>query len=406
MKKNKIGLLITAIAFLSLFFGTVLLTGSCQLNKKYNRNTESFVASIVQHIRENYPTIDEEAIIQLLNSEETCEEAFFKKYGIDLERGSVLKTDEALAVKQYIFLSMTIAAYALAVICCILLYQRQRNKKLAQITEYLKKLNQRQYHLDIDTNSEDELSLLKNEIYKTAVTLNEQADLLQQDKVHLKKSLEDISHQLKTPLTSIGITVDNLLENNGMDADTRRTFLRSIRKKLRGIQFLVQSLLELSKFDANMITFHNKYYPVELLTADAVENVAALCDIKNITITVETDPETMLFCDYKWQLEAVTNILKNCVEHSPDGSQIEMRCRSNDIFVELSIKDYGEGMDREDARRIFERFYKGKNASKDSVGIGMALAKTIIERNNGRIILRTEEGKGSTFLLRWFRHHT
>ena len=406
MKKNKVLLLIAIVAALSLAFGMILLIGSHQLNREYNRNLNRFIGGIIHYIQETYPNVDEEAVIKLINSDGQTEHVFFKKYGIDLENGSILKTDEELARRQYIFLTAIIVAYALAIACCILFYQRQRNKKLAEITEYLKKLNHHQYHLDIDTNSEDELSFLKNEIYKTAVTLNEQAEVLKQDKVNLKKSLEDISHQLKTPLTSIGITIDNLLEDEQMEPTTRREFLRNVRRKLRSIQFLVQSLLELSRFDANMITFHNGYYPMELLTGDAIENVAALCDLKNITITVQGDAETMLFCDYKWQLEAVTNILKNCVEHSPEGSQIEMGYRSNDVFVELSVRDYGEGMDRQDAKHIFERFYKGKNASKDSVGIGMALAKTIVELNNGRIILHTEKGEGSTFLLRWFRHHT
>ena len=405
MKRNKIWLLIAVVATLSLGFGMIILIGSHKLNRKYNQNLNQFVGGIIHHIQATYPEVDEETIIKLLNNNEEAEDTFFKKYGIDLEWGSILKTDENLARQQYIFLAVAIGIYTLAIACCILLYQRQRNRKLAEITEYLKKLNQHQYHLDIDTNSEDELSFLKNEIYKTAVTLNEQAALLKQDKVNLKKSLEDISHQLKTPLTSIGITIDNLLEDGQMEPDTRREFLRNVHRKLKSIQFLVQSLLELSRFDANMVTFHNGYYPMELLAGDAIENVAALCDLKNITITVQGETETMLFCDYKWQLEAVTNILKNCVEHSPNDSQIEMGYRSNDVFVELSVRDYGEGMDREDAKHIFERFYKGKHASKDSVGIGMALAKTIVEQNNGRIILRTEQGKGSTFLLRWFRYH-
>lgn len=404
MKKSNAWLLIAMIAVLTLVFGTIILIGSYHLNRKYNQNLNHFVGGMIHYIQEAYPDIDEEAVIKLLNSDEPVEEAFYKKYGIDLEWGSVLKVDETLAIQQYTFLAGAMITYALAVVCCILLYQRWRNRKLAEITQYLKQLNRHQYHLDIDTNSEDELSLLKNEIYKTAVTLNEQAKLLKQDKVNLKKSLEDISHQLKTPLTSIGITIDNLLEDEQMEPNTRREFLRNVHRKLRSIQFLVQSLLELSRFDANMITFHNEYYPLELLAENAIENVAALCDLKNITISVQGNTETMLFCDYKWQLEAVTNILKNCVEHSPEGSQIEMKYRSNDVFIELSVRDYGEGMNREDARHIFDRFYKGKNASKDSVGIGMALAKTIVERNNGRIILHTEEGKGSTFLLRWFRY--
>ena len=219
------------------------------------------------------------------------------------------------------------------------------------------------------------------------------------DKIKLKESLEDISHQLKTPLTSITIMLDNILESSNMSAETRIEFIKDIKREVLNINFLVQTLLKLSKFDANSIEFTNSEVYVKELLDESMEKLSALCDLKNIKVNISGDNDIKVICDVKWQVEALTNIIKNSIEHSEQNSNIDITYDKNKMYTKIEIKDYGKGIAKEDLPHIFERFYKGKNASSDSVGIGLALAKTIIEKNNGNIRVETEEGKGSKFIV-------
>lgn len=265
--------------------------------------------------------------------------------------------------------------------------------------------------------------------------LKEQAENSKNDKISLKKSLEDISHQLKTPLTSITIMLDNILDNPNMDLKTRNEFIKDIQREIANINFFVQTLLKLSKFDADTITFKDKQEKIRDIVEEAIKNVSTLCDLKNMEIVINSEscefiePSTKnqlnelvekgtevkpqqnpqqfksptVICDLKWQVEAITNILKNSVEHSKENSKIYIKYDENNMYSEIVIKDNGIGIDKHDIKHIFERFYKGKNSSKDSVGIGLALAKTIIEKDDGYITVDSEQGKGTTFCIRYLK---
>ena len=187
----------------------------------------------------------------------------------------------------------------------------ERNKKIKdKITDYIEQINQKNYKLDIEENSEGELSILKNEIYKTTVMLNEIADNEMKDKENLKESLSDISHQLKTPLTSIIIILDNILDNPDMEQTVREDFIKDIKREITNIQFLVANLLKLSKLDANSVQFINKEVKVEEIIQNVVKNVSSICDLKNIKINITGDLKAKIVCDERWQIEAITNIVK------------------------------------------------------------------------------------------------
>ncbi len=160
---------------------------------------------------------------------------------------------------------------------------------------------------------------------------------------------------------------------------------------------MVNSLLKLSKFDANTISFINKDEKVVDILREAIKNVAGLCDLKDVEINLSGNEAEKINCDFKWQVEAITNILKNCVEHSYDGSKIDIDYEQNNIYTKIEIKDYGIGIDEKDLPHIFERFYKGKNSSNDSVGIGLALAKSIIKENNGHIDVVSKKRRWNNF---------
>ena len=214
--------------------------------------------------------------------------------------------------------------------------------------------------------------------------------------------MEDISHQLKTPLTSICIMLDNLISNPDMEEETREQFLNKIKREITNLNFLINSLLKLSKFEANAITFYEEEVMVGDLIKEAILNVNSLSDLKNVKINYSNKHQEKIVCDKKWQIEALTNILKNALEYSHSQGKIDIAVLKNDLYLEITIKDYGKGMDSKDLKHLFERFYKGKNASSDSIGIGLALAKSIIEKDNGKITCESLVNKGTTFKIKYF----
>lgn len=370
--------------------------------KVYTNNFNQKIGSILTKIQEEYPDMDLNDIMAILNSEEEVDSDFFRKYGIELEKDAIVLENDTYFTKFFLLNTILVILLASSIILIFLIYHHRKDKKLNEITKYLEQINQKNYKLDIEDNTEDELSILKNEIYKVTVMLKEVAENSVKDKVQLKDSLSDISHQLKTPLTSISVLLDNILDNPDMDAKTRTEFIKDIRREIFNIQFLVEAILKLSKLDANSVSFMKKEIKVEELINKAIQKVSVLCDLKNMEMNVKGDSTITINCDLKWQVEAITNILKNGIEHSKENAKIDICYEKNQLYTKIEIRDYGAGIDSKDLPHIFERFYKGKNSSSESVGIGLALAKSIIESNNGYIGVESDVGQGSRFVIKYF----
>ena len=371
---------------------------------EYRTETDNFnqkLNGVVAAVKERYPDVPENELIEILNSGKSGDTALLDKYGIDIKSDSVV-AENISAHRMFLFINAVLFICAAAMLLFLfLMYDRSRSKDIAEITRTIEQINKRNYELSIDSISEDELSILKNEIYKTTVTLREAADNSNADKLNLKKSLEDISHQLKTPLTSILIMLDNLIDDPEMDPDIREDFIRSIRRETVNINFFVQTILKLSRFDSNTIRFIKEKTDLRTLIGDAVQNVSALCDLRNVTVDVGGECETEIVCDRKWQTEAITNILKNAIEHTRDDGKVVIRCSRNTAYTAIEITDFGEGIPEKDLPHIFERFYKGENTSPDSFGIGLALSKSIIEEDNGTVSVDSDP-TGTRFKLKYF----
>lgn len=304
---------------------------------------------------------------------------------------------------QYSLLHIVLLSFGIGTILLIfLIYEKQKDKELKEITKYIEEINRKNYTLRIDEISEDELSILKNEIYKTTVMLKEIAENSSNAKKELKKSLEDISHQIKTPITSMMIILDNLIDEPDMDKNMREDFVRDIKREVTRIHSLIQSLLKLSKLDSDTIHFNRKENLLQNIVSEAIKNVLTICDLKNIFIEECDSNDIFIDCDFMWQVEAITNIIKNCLEHSSINSKLTITYEQNNIYSCVSIRDYGDGIAKEDLPHIFERFYKGKNATEDSIGIGLALSKKIIESDNGNISV-SSDSTGSEFLIKYFK---
>lgn len=370
---------------------------------KYTINFNNKLSSIISLIKEEYPNINDEDIVKILNSKSSPLSNNLKRYGIDITNDSLILENNNLQKKYIITNTIFLIICITIIILLFLKYNKNKDKEINNITKYIEELNNKNYSLKLDEFTEEDLSILKSEIYKTTVMLKEQASNSLNDKINLKKSLEDISHQLKTPLTSILITTNNLIDDNNMTDELKIEFLKDIRREIMKINFLIQSLLKLSKFDSNTISYINKPVKVKNIINKSIKNVSAICDLHNINIEVTSHDDTTIICDEMWQIEAITNIIKNCLEHSKDDSKLTIFYEDNNVYTKIVIKDYGEGIPKKDIHHIFERFYKGANSNKDSIGIGLSLSKSIIEKNNGTISVKSNENKGTEFTIKYFK---
>lgn len=284
-----------------------------------------------------------------------------------------------------------------------MLYVTWRYHEISKLTQYLVKIQKEEKALDIRDNTEGELSILKNEIYKLSIKLNTQAETLYKDKRYLADSLSDISHQLKTPLTSMLMMVD-FLRNENLPSEKREEFLNNLTAGVERMQWLVLSLLKLSKLDANAVVFKHENVEIESLLHRAVEPLLISADIKNVELKLHAlEEKVYIKGDMLWLAEALTNIIKNCLEHTLTGGKVEVSYEDNNFYTKIMIEDNGEGIHKEDLPHIFERFYKGNNANRDSVGIGLALAKQIIIQQKGTIEVQSSLGVGTRFEIRIYR---
>lgn len=390
---------------------TASITITIQTIQQYKTVTITLnekIAEIMGKISESNPEIDSREIIEILNSAKNTEQyekgqTELSKYGIEIDKINSIKLIENQMKTNLKLNILIIVLFSILWMTIIVLYLRKRDKKIKQITNYINQIKNKKYDLNIEENTEDELSNLKNELYKITIMLKEESEISKKDKENLKMSVEDISHQLKTPLTSITIMLDNLKDNPNMEEKTKQKFIFEISKQVEWINWLVISMLKLSKLDANVVQFYDEKINLNKFIGEIIKNLEIPIEVKNQKIIIDGDENVSFIGDYKWQQEAITNVIKNCIEHNANNGTIYINYEENSLFTKITIRDEGEGISKEDLKHIFERFYKGKNSSENSVGIGLALAKNIIEKNNGMINCKSELDKGTEFVIKYMK---
>lgn len=370
--------------------------------RKYLKIVNAKIDNIISQVIEKYPDITEEEVLEILKNNETSESSVLEKYGYTPDISYIKTLGEQIETnkKQNIALVIIFGTVSLGI---YLIYVITQEKKIAEINEYIKQINNKNYILKIEENDNGELSKLRNELYKTTVLLKETAEISEKEKEKLSTAIADISHQLKTPLTSIRIMLDNIQDDPDMEKEVREDFLREISKQIDWISSLVVALLKIAKFDAGTIKMEDNEINAKNLIDNIVSNLAILMELKNIEIITNVDEKATFIADYKWQQEALTNILKNAIEHSKHNSRIYITVENTNLFLKIIIKDEGSGIDKEDLKHIFQRFYKTKNSSENSIGIGLPLAKAIIEQSNGYIKVETKYGEGTSFEVKYIK---
>ena len=373
----------------------------------YERISAIFGAiSTFDAISAQYPDMGHGDWMQYLNAtgNEEDGEAFLHQYGILQGDMPILQAQTAQKRFQ-ITGTLVWILICTGILLIFICYQKQRNRKIQELVDYIRKIEHGIYRIEIEENDEGELSRLQNELYKITVMLRESSELAGQQKKALADSVSDISHQLKTPLTSCLVLLDNLSESENMTEETRRRFLSEITGQLTSVSWLVQVLLKLSRLDAGVVELKEEEVSVSALIRGAVEKVGLLAEWKQIDIQVMGEEEPFIKGDRHWLEEALVNLIKNAIEHSPEDSEIRIQVEDNQVYTCIHVRDFGSGISYEDQKHIFERFYRSADAGEDSVGIGLALAQEIMKRQNGYLTVESEPGQGTTFYMKFLKCH-
>ena len=386
------------IMFTLIIFGIIILL-NVMLYYHVNKNYNNKIVNIISTIKEKYPEIKDDEIFDVIKNNVKINT--FNRYSFDLDGIVLIKENKTIFVSYFIILLFIYLISCLVYLTIIINNDKRKEKEINEVIKIIEEINNKNYSFKMKDINEEDLSLLKNEIYKTTIMLNEISEISKKDKKELEESLEDISHQLKNPLTSILIMIDTLLDDEDMNQNTREDFLRNMKREVMNINFLVKSILKLSRLDTNTVKFISKKESVKEIINEAILNVSLLSDLKNVKIETNLS-DSFITCDYKWQIEALTNILKNSIEHSYENNKVLIESSENNAYVKITIKDFGSGIAKEDINHIFERFYKGKDFDYDSIGIGLALSKSIIEKQNGKISVESSDD-GTTFTIKYFK---
>lgn len=288
-----------------------------------------------------------------------------------------------------------------AVVTAVFLYYtKRRYDKLNKLNDYLSLICSGNYFLNVSENTEGELSILQNNLYKVISLLQTQKEQLEKDKVYLADSLADISHQLKTPLTSMMVMTDLLKDNQ--NNDKTEEFVDIIETQLDKMKWLITNLLKMSKLDADTADFKKESVSVRDVIDQSIKSFLITLDIKNIDFADEAE-DFIFDGDRSWSIEAFQNIIKNCIEHTEKNGMLSITTKKTMVYNSVFIRDNGTGIAKKDLPHIFERFYHGENSSGESVGIGLALAKTIFEKEKAEIFVESEENKGTEFEIRFYK---
>lgn len=386
---------------------------------KYKNMENTYIRCIMENVINQYPDLDMEEIAIILNksyseleSSTTSEEfdSILRKNGIT-DNTFYIKDMSDIRNVNIIVSTSIIGVMSVLFIICFCMYLRRRKKDIFELQDYMDKISRGNYELEINDNSEDELSSLKNSLYKIMVYMKEQADSARIKKVMLAQSVSDISHQLKTPLTSTQVLLDNLNDNPDMEYATRKKFIYEALNQVNGMSWMIVSMLKLSRIDAGVVEFNNENISINKIIEEAVGNLEVIAEIKNVNIEKNIDnrnedelnkSDIYIKGDYNWNREALQNIIKNAIEHSNDKGTVKINITDNDVYTAVYITNRGEKLSDKQQKQIFERYYSEAKYEDNSMGIGLPLAKAVIEKQGGYISVESDDEE-TVFIVKYIK---
>lgn len=404
VKKFLYKYIIIFLIFIGISLGVSLLSINIIKNKVVQNNQ-----AIIGRIVEKYPKLETE-IVDIItqgkyeNSLDTGKEVLSKynyDESIDIANEPIISSSINEIYKLNIFFLLLISV---TILVLIISYFMNIYKDIKDMTDYVYYSSEGKNFNMRNRNQEGQIGLLKTELLKMTTILKEKAELLRNEKIFLNNTMSDISHQLRTPMTSLMILNDLMYDD--IPNEVKIDFLDKIKGQLNRMDWLIKSMLKLAKVDAKVINFKKETIIIDELIHRAIQPVIIPMEIKNQNMIINGDKRAVFKGDVEWSVEALVNIIKNCVEHTKDNGSIEISYEENPLFSKIVIKDSGEGIDKDDLPNIFKRFYRGKSNTKtESVGIGLAMAKSIINSQNGDIAVKSEKNNGTEFHITFHKNY-
>lgn len=401
MKKNIV--IISNITFIIIII-LFNLCSSFYIHNQYKKEIINNNAKIIANIADN-DKLENKIIEALLKNNSNIDKGIkiLEKYDLSNyknidELKSVKKLEKTLITINMSFNFIIIIFYTIFLIK----YNQNTKKEALLMQKYMDNILIDNYNIDINTYDDNVLSSLKDDIYKMTIKLKNMADNSNKEKKYLATTLSDISHQLKTPLTSLFV-FNEILKQDNLDSKTRKEILEKSEKQLERIKWLITSLLKMSQLDSGSITLQKDKVNLQKLINESCEPFLISLDLKNVKLQINIDKKAFIICDKNWTIEAISNIVKNALEHVKENGTITIQSITNPIYLKLEIIDDGEGIKAEEINHIFERFYHG-NKNKDSIGIGLNMSKMIIEKQKGHIEVESKLNKGTKFSI-YFYHN-
>lgn len=397
------------VLFLFIICSAISISAGVILNQLISyenyRNMSSFITTLVINNSElNSPDIDQnfekEVFLSLKESfgnpsrnDVDIDFNLMEKYGYTYKVFSGFTNQNIMLICLMCFLIIFL------IFTIIMVLQRKRNlKRINLLSNYLNKINNTGYG-ELIYSIEDDFSMLEDEIYKTVTELKTTKESALRERNNLSDNLADISHQLKTPIAAMSLMVQ--LIDSVSEED--KAYIDKLKLQLDRIQYLVATLLKLSKIDSGVILFEKDNIDIYSLLCQTTEQMEPITIAKNQIIEFDETININIVGDRNWIVEAISNILKNCCEHTPIGGHINILYNDNPLYGEIIISDNGHGFHKEDIPHLFKRFYKGKNSDKNSLGIGLALSKSIIESQNGMIKAENNPSGGGKFIIKFYK---
>ncbi|MEA4922356.1 MAG: HAMP domain-containing sensor histidine kinase [Eubacteriaceae bacterium] len=293
---------------------------------------------------------------------------------------------------------------ALGLSLCIIFTRatKKRYDYISRLSETIDGILHNEEVAILNDNREGELAILESEVHKMTIKLREQAFALQKEKIYLTDSIADISHQLRTPLTTINIVM-SFLQKDDLDDRERKKHLKSINQNLARIDWLISSLLKMSKIDAGTADFKREKVRLSDVVDKAAGPLLIPMELREQVFEYSSKGEESFEGDINWTQEAVGNIIKNCMEHTPRGGHIRVCGSENDLYTQLVVQDNGSGISKKDMPHLFERFYSGSDSSESSVGIGLAMARMILMEQNGTVKAENDPDGGAKFTIKLYK---
>jgi hypothetical protein len=369
-----------------------------------NTSIVDYNQALVGNILASYPELEKDVIPYI--TKEVSEEKIsigietLKKYGYTDD----IKTSSQAVFKNTYpsFLMIIFLSIILLIIPLIFLVMGEYNKiycKVRKVYRSAEQVVEGDFNVQLQDEGEGEFNILNHQFNQMANRLKNTLETLENEKVFLKNTISDISHQLKTPLSSLIMLNDIMLEDKNMEQEVKQNFIERSQEQLERMEWLIINLLKVARIEAGAIDFKKEKVSLKEVVQTSISALKSKFPVMNISIETSKNIKGLFYGDKEWTIEAIINILKNALEHSGEDKRIDIYIQETPLFSTITVKDYGKGIQQKDLPYIFKRFYRGSSDAKsDSIGIGLNLAKLIVESQEGTISVMSKK-EGTTFTI-------